>query len=58
MHKNKDVGERYGDASISYGGVDLSNLAWPGLEDAVRKDKEITWCDSRPLIGQSCRVLG
>jgi len=40
MHKNKGVGERYGYASMSYGGVDLSDLARPGLEDAARKTKK------------------
>jgi len=40
MHKNKEVGERYGDVTVSFGGVDLSDLARPGLEDAVRKTKK------------------
>jgi len=63
MHKNKGVGERYGDATVSYGSVDLSGelsvaqgTLDPWASDEA-KDKEVTWCDSRPLIGQSCRVL-
>ena len=40
MHKNKEVGERYSDATVSFGSVDLSDLARPGLEDAVRKTKK------------------
>jgi len=57
------IDERYGDAALSYGGVDLSGELsvaqgtldpWASVE---AKDNEVTWCDSRPLIGQSCRVL-
>ena len=63
MHKNKGVGERYGNATLSYGGVDLSgelSVAQGTLDlwaSDEAKDNEVTWCDSRPLIGQSCRVL-
>jgi len=63
LHKNKGVDERYSDATLSYGGLDLSGELsvaqgtldpWASFE---AKDNEVTWCDSRPLIGQSCRVL-
>jgi len=59
LHKDKGVDERYGDAALSYGGVDLSGelSVAPGTLDPwasfEAKDNEVTWCDACPLIGQA-----